>query len=290
MIAEVALCENVTHAYCEAMAGERSELDTLTVERFASCGGPCTDLEGAGAQLRMLLVLSVAVTAGGWTTAAACLGTHLHRFHLCLPRWQWLFTRSYTVFVALQLTTSAVLVSSFMALDGVSAALAGLLAADCFDLEQAFVIEESELRLGSAFALTAVNCGVTGLALLLTALTINLPKGSSNQVVPEDKYAIRDRSDGSRLGSPTESERSFKDRGPEAIQDKLSGGGSRKDRAGATTFADLDAFASMGRARRAGRTLMAGPQRRALDRIDMSPDPRGTVPPSPSGVNTQLKR
>ena len=140
------------------------------------------------------------------------------------------------------------------------------------------------------FALTAVNCGVTGLALLLTALTINLPKGSSNQVVPEDKYAIRDRSDGSRLGSPTESERSFKDRGPEAIQDKLSGGGSRKDRAGATTFADLDAFASMGRARRAGRTLMAGPQRRALDRIDMSPDPRGTVPPSPSGVNTQLKR
>ena len=63
--------------------------DSLTVEQFASCAGPCTDLEGAGRTLLLLLGLSAAAMAATWVVALVCVGTHLHRLHACLPRWQW---------------------------------------------------------------------------------------------------------------------------------------------------------------------------------------------------------
>ena len=156
-IAEPVHCSNQTYQFCAAVMGDSSTTDSLTVDSYASCDGPCDRVERSIGIMILLLSLGLAALSLEWASVVANGCTHLHRVPACLPRWEWMLPPMFLVFVILRLTSAALQACVAVTLWILSREIADLLLVNCFEEESVFVLDSVEQLLGMAFGTCVVN-------------------------------------------------------------------------------------------------------------------------------------
>ena len=172
-------CTNNTYQLCGAVTGDSSTADSLSVDPYDSCEGPCAQIERSRRTVTVLLGFCLAAVSLEWASVVANCCTHLHRLPMCVPRWEWMFPPVFLVHAVLQLICTVLEVYVAVMVAGSAAELATLLAVDCFEEPTVFALETVERHLGMAWGACMTNLAMSCVNLLAIVAGILLARTSA---------------------------------------------------------------------------------------------------------------